>query len=226
MPTGLGGSMPQLNRSGETPGPRALFHSVRDIALIKDKTVQAGFGALKSGTIMATNAITGDLVPYTPVAYATGQMSRSYLVTDFATGDDFCYVTISDSYKFAVADVIILANNAPLYDATGGAILSIDRDTEPHRAKITFTTGVAVTTFTTALAANVYVKAGGAGNFSDATFILDQDIFTGEGSSAVGANTSVLISNAILYTGSLVNFDSTAGTSLGTTSDGNHTILK
>jgi|LGVE01.1.fsa_nt_gb hypothetical protein len=226
MPVGLGGSMPQLNRSGETPGPKALFHSVRDIALIKDKTIQAGYGALKSGTIMATNAVTGDLVPYTPVAFAAGQMSRAYLVTDFLTGDDFCYVTIADSYKLAVGDSIVLANNVPLYDDTGSFILAIDRTTEPHRALVTFTTAIAVATFTTALAACVYSKSGAAGNFSDATFILDQDVFTGEDENAIGANTSVLISNAILYTGALINFDAAAATSLGTISDGFHTILK
>lgn len=226
MPTGLGGSMPQLTRSGETPGSKALFHSIRDIALIKDKTVQGGYGALKSGTIMATNFVSGDLVPYTPAAFGIGDVSRAYLVTSFLTGADICYVTIGDSYKFAVGDSIVIANNVPLIDDSGGLILAIDRTSESHRAKITFTSVIAVATFTTALAACVYVKAGSASPFSIATFILDQDIFTGEGETALGANTSVVISNAILYTGSLVNFDSAAGTSLGTVSDGNHTILK
>lgn len=225
MPTGLGGSMPQLNRSGETPGPKALFHSVRDIALIKDKTVQAGYGALKSGTIMATNSITGDLVPYTPVAFTSTNMSRAYLVTDYGTGATECYVTMGDSYKFAVNDVLVLAESAGPTYGDCGAITAIDRDTEPHRAKITMT-GVASTEFTTAQSACCYVKAGAAGNFSDATFILDQDIFTGEDSTAIGANTSVVISNAILYTGALVNFDTQAGTDLGTITDGFHTILK
>jgi hypothetical protein len=226
MPTGLGGSMPQLNRSGETPGSKALFHSVRDIALIKDKTVQAGYGALKAGTIMATNAVTGDLVPYTPITFGALNMSRAYLVTDYGTGATVMYVTIPDSYKFAVGDKLAMAeDDGPTYhDAE--EITAIDRTAEPHRAKITVTTGVASANFTTAKHACCYVKAGAATNFSDATFILDQDIFTGEGDSALGANTSVIISNAILYTGALINLDTAAGTALGTVTDGNHTILK
>ena len=226
MPTGLGGSMPQLNRSGETPGSKALFHSIRDIALIKDKTVQGGYGVLKSGTIMATNAVTGDLVPYTPVTFGDTNMSRAYLVTDYGTGATIMYVTIPDSYKFAVGDKLAMAeDDGPTYH-DAAAITAIDRTTETQRAKITVTTGVASSDFTTAKHACCYVKAGAATNFSDATFILDQDIFTGEGEDALGAVTSVLISNAILYTGSLVNFDTAAGTSLGTSTDGNHTILK
>lgn len=226
MPTGLGGSMPQLNRSGETPGPKALFHSVRDIALIKDKTVQAGYGALKSGTIMANNSITGDLVPFTPVTAAEGQMSRAYLVANFVSTQDVCYVTIADSYKFAVGDSIVFANVTPVVDATGLLITAIDRDTEPQRAKITFAVAITSTVFTTALAANVYVKAGAATHFSDATYVLDQDIFTGTDEDAVGANTSVVISNAILYTGALINCDAAAISDLGMIVDGFHTILK
>jgi len=226
MPTGLGGSMPQLNRSGETPGSKALFHSVRDIALIKDKTVQGGYGALKAGTIMATNAVTGDLVPYTPITFGALNMSRAYLVTDYGTGATIMYVTIPDSYKFAVDDELAMAeDDGPTYH-NAGVISAIDRTTEPHRAKITVTTGVASANFTTAKHANCYVRASAATNFSVATFILDQDIFTGEGESALGANTSVIISNAILYTGSLINLDTAAGTALGTVTDGNHTILK
>lgn len=226
MPTGLGGSMPQLNRSGETPGPKALFHSVRDIALIKDKTVQAGYGALKSGTIMATNSVTNDLVPYTPTALGIDDVSRAYLVTDFVSTQDLCYVTMADSYKFAVGDVIIFANQTPVYNATGSFITAIDRTTQSHRAKITFTTGITSTVFTTALSACVYVKAGTAGKFSDATYVLDQDIFTGTDEDAVGANTSVVISNAILYTGALINCDAVAISDLGMVVDGFHTILK
>lgn len=226
MPVGLGGSMPQLNRSGETPGPKALFHSIREIALILDKTIQAGYGTLKSGTVMAVSTITGDLVPYTPITFGATNMSRAYLVTDYGTGATIMYVTMEDSYKFAVGDELAMAeDDGPTYH-NAGAITGIDRDTEPHRAKITVTTGVASANFTTAKHACCYVKAGAAGNFSDAAYILDQDVFTGVGESAIGANTSVVVSNAILYTGSLINFDSTAGTSLGTVTDGNHTILK
>ena len=53
--TGIRSSVPQMNRYPEGAGIKALFHSVRDIALIIDKTVQAGYGYLKAGTVMAVN---------------------------------------------------------------------------------------------------------------------------------------------------------------------------
>ena len=73
---------------------------------------------------------------------------------------------------------------------------------------------------------HLYHKAGAAGKFSDATFICDQDVFTGEDETAAGANTSVVISNAILYLNALVGYDAAAATALGMTEDGAHVILK
>ena len=43
------GSIPQMIRGPEVPGLQPLFHSVRDIALVIDKTAQAGYGVLKGG---------------------------------------------------------------------------------------------------------------------------------------------------------------------------------
>ena len=53
---GLGGDIPQMNRMPEGRGSKPLFHSVRDIALILDKTVAAGYGVLRIGTVMAEDA--------------------------------------------------------------------------------------------------------------------------------------------------------------------------
>ena len=227
QPIGMGGSMPQLNRSGETPGPKALFHSVRDIALIKDKTIAPGYGVLNIGTIMATNPITGDLVPYTTTDHQDNNVGRCYLVADALAATDV-YTTLRDSYKLQVGDELIFVRDntgTPVYH-DGGVITAIDRETEPHRAKISFTTILPDTTFTTANTANCYVKSGSSGKFSTATFILDKDTYTGEDETAIGANVSVLISNAIVYLKALVNFDADAATDLGTMTDGSHVILK
>ena len=226
---GKNGSTPQVNYGEYKPGQKRLFHSDPEYALLKDKTIHGGYGTLTVGTVLATNVVTGDLVPYATDTHTDDGAARAYGVADVAsTGTEF-YTTIADAGKFVVGDELILVRDnggSPEY-FDGGAITGIDITTEAHRAKITFTTALAaVTTFSTANKVNGYVKAGAAGKFSTATWILDQDVFTGEGEGALGANTSVLISNAILYTASMVGYDSTAKTALGIVEDGQHLILK
>jgi len=227
----LGGSTPQLNRGPEVPGYKALYYSIREIALIKDKTCQPGYGVLRAGTIMAENisALTtggkGLLVPCATTLFDVGDAGRAFALVDVGSGVDVINVTMEDSYKFKVGDDLILANNTPEY-GDGGAIISIDRTTKPHYAIITFTAGIVTANNTVAKACCCYVEAGGAGKLSTAKYILDKDVDTGAGEIAQGAITPVLISNAILYTNSLVNFDAAAATALGTVDDGQHTILK
>ena len=220
MPTGLGGSTPQFNTGGMLPGQKALFHSLRDIALIKDKTIKPGFGVVYAGTIMAT-AEDGLLVPCAPTAVAITDQSRAFGVADVTVADAIM-IPIASSYMFAVGDEVILADNVPAY-TDGGAIVSIDRETYPGIALVTFTNAG---TATLANQCHIYHKAGAAGKFSDATFLCDQDVFTGEDMDAKGANTSVVISNAILYLSALIGYDAAAATALGGSTDGPHVILK
>jgi hypothetical protein len=229
----IGGSTPQLNRGPEVPGYKALYFSIREIALIKDKTCQAGYGVLRAGTIMAENisALTtggkGLLVPCATTLFTVGDAGRAFALADVATGVAIIHVTQEDSYKFKVGDDLILANNDGGGEyGNGGAIISIARDTYPHFAVITFTTGIVSANNTVAKALCCYVEAGAATKLSTAKYILDKDVDTGVGEIAQGANTPVLISNAILYTNSLINFDAAAATALGTVDDGQHTILK
>jgi hypothetical protein len=231
----IGGSTPQLNRGPEVPGYKALYFSIREIALIKDKTCQPGYGVLRAGTIMAENisALTtggkGMLVPYVLAAYTEGDVGRALSLTDIPStggaGEKTINVLMGDSYKFKVGDDLIVANDSPAIHE-GGAISAIDRTTHPHYATITFTTGiVSDATYTIANNCCCYVEAG-ITPFSIAKYILDKDVDTGVGEIAKGAITPVLLSNAILYTNSLINFDAAAATSLGTVDDGQHTILK
>jgi len=227
----IGGSTPQLNRGPEVPGYKALYFSIREIALIKDKTCQPGYGVLRAGTIMAENISAaggkGLLVPCATTLFAVGDVGRAFALVDVATGVDVINVTMEDSYKFKVGDDLILANNDGGGEyGNGAAIISIDRTTMPHYAIITFTTGIATANNTVAKACCCYVEAGAATKLSTAKYILDKDVDTGVGVDAQGANVPVLISNAILYTNSLVNFDAAAKTALGTVDDGQHTILK
>ena len=221
MINGLGGSTPQYNAGGMLPGQKALFHSLRDIALIKDKTVRAGFGVVKAGTVMAVDTTSGDLVPCAPTAVSIDDTQRVFLLAG-VTAAAIVYVDKVKSYRFAVGDTIIVADDTPTY-TDGGAITAIDRDSYTDMAEITFTNNA-----TAAIAdnAHIYHKAGTSGKYSTAVWINDQDVFTGEGEDAAGANTSVVISNAILYAGALIGYDAAAATALGTVDDGAHVILK
>lgn len=227
----IGGSTPQLNRGPELPGHKALYYSIREIALIKDKSVQAGYGVLRAGTIMAENISAaggkGLLVPCATTLFTVGDVGRAFALVDVGNGTAIISVTMEDSYKFKVGDDLILANNDGGGEyKNGGAIKTIDRTTKPHYAIITFTTNVDTVNYTVANACCCYVEAGDATKLSTAKYILDKDIDTGAGEIAKGAITPVLVSNAILYTNSLVNFDAAAETALGTVDDGQHTILK
>ena len=328
---GLGGSIPQMNRGVEVPGSKALFHSVRDIALIIDKTVQSGYGVLRAGTILAKNATTNLLVPYVTSDYTDDNVGRAFITNDISNTDDTCYVTKPDSYKFQVGDPLMLVRANAETDATatagasvttsgtvvgsitvnndggvttetwtvvfstataaavygsvsghvgdwadytagafapdnggnpyfslpqnffggtwaadetfiftttayvagsvaeyhdGGAITDIDVDTDRTRAIITFTNAVSGNDFTVANTTNAYVKADTTGNYSKALYVLDRDIDTGTEEDAQGAVTSVVLSNAVLYSAALVNYDAAAETDLGSVSDGRFVILK
>lgn len=225
---GLGGDIPQMNRGPEGLGVKPLFHSVRDIALILDKTAQSGYGVLRTGTMLAKNVVTGKLVPYITTNHIDANIGRSYAISDVANGAATINLRKEDAYKYAVGDSLILVNNnagTPVYH-DGGAITAIDTTTSPVFATITFTTVTAVATFTVARSTNCYVKSGTSGKFSTCAYVLDKDIDTGTGVDAKGALTSVVINNAILYLATLVNYDAAAKTDLGAVEDGRFLVLK
>jgi hypothetical protein len=230
---GLGGSIPQVVNNPEGAGIKKLFFSKRDIALIKDKTLAAGYGVLKAGTVLSKNTSAagnaGLLVPYVPV-YGS---QVAALNTDAALGlaamvangsSGHVYVSLNDSYKFVVGDQLYYQNTSGDGLVDCGVITAIDRTTSGIMADITCGAYVA-TNATVAKHAYVYVVSGST-PFSIAAYILDKDVDTGVGEDAVGALASVVISNAILYTTSLINCTAAAITSLGAVSDGQHIILK
>jgi hypothetical protein len=225
---GLGGDIPQMNRGPEGPGIRPLFHSVRDIALVLDKTLQSGFGVLRAGTMLSRNIVTGKLLPYVTDDHMDGNVARSYAVSDVASGATSIALRKEDSYKMAVGDSLILVRDnagTPEYH-DGGAITAIDRDTSPVLATVTFTTAAPNANFTAANGVNCYVKSGESGKFSTCSYVLDKDVDTGYGADAKGANTSVVLNNAILYLATLVNYDASALSDLGAVEDGRFLILK
>jgi len=229
--SGIRSSSPQMNRYPEGTGIKALFHSVRDIALILDKTLQAGYGYLKAGTVMAINCSTaggvGKLVPYVPISTAVvlGGVSAigvAPIVKDCI--DAHVYVSLADSYKFEVGDDIYLDNDADQGPILAEAITAIDRTTSTLYADIT-TTSFAHGNFTVTAKSYAHVKAGASGEYTTAAYILDKDVDTGVGAEAIGALSSVVVSNCILYKNSLINMTSAAITSLGVV-DGRFFIMK
>lgn len=235
MLTAIRSSIPQMTRYPEGTGIKPLFHSARDIALILDKTIQAGYGYLEAGTVMAINLSTGSgggygqLIPFVPLSNGTGQVK---LGTDSAIGvapvvmdsiTDHVYVSLTDAYKFKVGDFLYADNDSDDGPISGGVISAIDVTTSTLMADITVA-ALTATNVTVVKKSYAYVMGGASGN-NEAAYILDKDVDTGVGSEALGALSSVVVSNAILYKNSLINMTAAAITDLGVV-DGRFFILK
>lgn len=225
-------SIPQMTRYPEGKGIKPLFHSVRDIALILDKTVQAGYGYLEAGTVMAINLSTGggggygQLIPFVPLSgdVVLGKVSAIGVAPVVQNSiADHVYVSLDDAYKFKVGDFLYADNDSDEGPISGGVISAIDVTTSTLFADITVA-ALTETNVTVAKKAYVYVMGGASGN-NEAAYILDKDVDTGYGSEALGALTSVVVSNAILYKNSLINLTAAAITDLGIV-DGRFFILK
>jgi len=225
-------SVPQMTRYPEGKGIKPLFHSVRDIALILDKTIQAGYGYLEAGTVMAINLSTGggggygQLIPYVPlsgdvVLGADSAIGVAPVVMDSIT--NHVYVSLQDAYKFKVGDFLYADNDSDDGPISGGVISAIDVTTSTLMADITVAS-LTATNVTVVKKSYVYVM-GGAGGNNVAAYILDKDVDTGYGSEALGALSSLVVSNAILYKNSLINMTAAAITALGIV-DGRFFILK
>ena len=221
QPYGLGGSTPQFNASGRTPGIAPLFYSYREQALILPATILGGFGPLKAGTVMATYGEYA--VPYIPTTIALTDVGRSFLAANVTAGTDL-YMTNAAALKFKVGQTICSSDSDNTY-TDGGPITAIVVDAIPGLTKVTVTNDI---TATVAKLANVYHKTLTNGKFSAATCIIDQAVDTGSSDypAPAGANVSIVLSNAVLYTNALVGMDAAAITALGAVSRGKFTILK
>lgn len=209
---------------------KRLYYSNPDAALKVPVTLQAGYGKLEAGTILAENlsAAGGDgkFLPYNMTTIdGTTVFGRAYLVANSGTTDSYVYVSMDDSYKFAVGDDVCIVDDTTSTENLG-AITAIDRTTYPHMAKITFTTAIGGTAFTTARFAYICVEAGdSSNNYSDAVGVLEKTVDTGTGSTAKGAIATMILKNAILYSGMLANVDSAARTDLGASTFGQYTYF-
>ncbi len=224
---GLGGAIPQQNLTGyHVAQYKRLYKSHREIALLLDKTLRAGYGCLEAGTVMAVDQNTDNLVPYTPDTISEEDPSRVFLLNDCSTADNFD-VELLESYKLASGETIVMTDSDGTYEQA--TISGVDRSSSNYKANITLT-GSTSNNFTVAKSANCYVKAedaSGDDKASKAKYVLDMAVDTGAGEDAEGGLGAVLLSNAVIYKDATVGMDSTAITDLGNVSeDGAYYILK
>ncbi len=213
---------------------KRLYYSEELAALKVPITLQAGYGILEMGTALSLNASAassraGKALPYNPTSFTGAEThpGRAYLVANSGTTDNFVYVNMDDSYKFAVGDDLIINDNTTSVEDLG-VITAIDRTTETHRAKITATTNIGGAAFTTARKAYVNVQAasGSSNNYSDGIGILEKSVDTGTGQYAQGAVATLILGNAVLYTGMLTNVDSAFRTDISASTFGNYTYIR
>ena len=204
---------------------RSLYYSEHLAARKVPVSIMAGYGTLKMGTAMAKNGSAagsiGKLIPYDPTSVTGAEIdnARAYLVQDGAALGSTVYVTLNDSYKFAVGDDIYINDDTTPLEQLG-AITAIDRSTYTHMAAITFTTAVGSTAFTTARFA--YVAIQGA---DTCVGILEKSVDCGTGTDAKGALATLIRGNCVLITGMLTNFDAAAIVDLSAGSWGKYTDI-
>lgn len=212
---------------------RALFKSRPEDAFIKDISIPGGYGIVPGGTVMgiiteSTNR-KGMYVPYVLEGLSAGLTTYpglAYLTLDGAA-NAYVYVTMSDSYKFAVGDHLAAGDS----DTDGassidlGIITAIDRTTYSHIALITVTNQV-TTAITVANGGCVWIQTKTAAPFVEAKGILAGGVDTGEGEHSKGGAGNLVLGNAVLYKGALYGYDDEAATDLGNVEDGNLIYLK
>lgn len=227
------GNTPYIAR-GSAEDVRALFQSNESNALFLSIHIPAGYGFLHAGTILgkiseSTNRL-AQYVPYAPEQPPLGgNAAAAYLVADGAASAIF-YIGMDDSYRFAVGDHLVAADNTN-YNAEGsgatdlGAITAIDRTTYSHMAKITATNNV-TTAHTVALGGCVWIQTMTTAPFTKAAGVLMTSVETGTGVNAKGADAVIVLSNAILNKSALRNYDSEVLTDLSGVEHGKFLILK
>lgn len=228
------GDTPHIVRGGQQDYKR-LYYSNPDQALKKDVALAAGFGVVPAGCglakITGAGPNKGKYVPYNPTvpSSAVKNTGRAYIVSDQGNSTSV-YVTMDDSYKFAVGDQVYMgdANTTTSSAEDLGVITAIDRTTYSHMAVITVTTAASGATFTVAQSAYICHKAGAdnSNTWSDCAGILEVAVDTGTGENAKGGVGTMIISNAVLYYGLLTNVDAALIADLSAVTDGQYFIMK
>jgi len=224
---GLAGDMPQLNRVvGPQYREKRLFFSERDVALIIQKNVVGGFGELEAGQILV--GVVGKSNRVVPVGF---EVPLAIDAVGAGTG-----VEVDAKYKdyFKVGDAISIADHKKSTPTAAQhfVIGSIGDGTAATDIKLTFASSASITgtsgssIFDTDDDAYVMFTVSNGSTVTAPYYVLDQHLDTGDVIKDIGAHTSVVVSNAILYTDALVGSSAAALTGLGAKVDGPFTILK
>lgn len=217
---------PGLVRGGISPGIRPLFHSRREIALIKDKSAAAGYGLLTQGYVLGTTIDDSRVVPI-PLdtgAGAATDIARSLLTADTSAADTAVSVSVADAAKYRVGDHIALSNKTPAYDDLG--LITAIAAPASGAVVITVAGAVAGAVFTVANDAAIVHATSAASPFYKASCVLDKDVDTGAAASDAAVPVSVVFGNCILYSVYLKGMSAASITNLGAIQDGVHTIIK
>ena len=226
------GDTPYMVRGGQEDYKR-IFYSDQNRALTKPITLIGGYGVIPAGTVLgiaseSTNRA-GMYVPYVAegTTWAGAGIQAAWLGATYVTQDlaveKYVRVSMLDSYRFAVGDHLAAQDSADTITDLG-AITAIDRTTYSHIAVLTVTTNAAVATV--AKGAIVFQQTVITTPFTLAKGVLKGSVDTGIGEHAKGAQGTLVLSNAVLYTGSLRGYNSDVATDLGSSSDGKYVILK
>lgn len=227
---GLGGAVPQVNLTGMTRNvQKRLFFSRRESALLMEKTLRGGFGAVDIGTIMGVVAGDDRIVPHAAVG-SESAIGKTFLVANAANGQATLQVDLVESYRFIPGDPVVLYNGSAAGVYMVSTVNAVDRT--GRTAVVTLDDDFAAATFTTANGAFICHRTGE--NAADATslaaaYVLDQDMLTGVGEDTVqpdGALGSIVVSNAILYQDVMENVDDAVLTALSLIPDGRFYILR
>jgi hypothetical protein len=215
---------PGLVRGGMSAGIRPLFHSRREIALIKDKSLTNGFGLLNQGYVLGTT----EDGRVTPIPVDDGSVdavdiARTRLVADAVDAASTIVVAEAEACRFAVGDSIIINNDTPAYDDVG-KITAIS-DAVNGQVTITFDGTVNGSGFTIGNRAALSHKTAAADPFYAASCLLDKDVDTGTTAGTAAVPCSVVFRNAMVYTVYLTGMSEKSLADLGAVQDGVHTIF-
>ncbi|MEN6445588.1 MAG: hypothetical protein ABFC98_06030 [Candidatus Cloacimonas sp.] len=228
-----------VTHQGDTPymftegGPdyKRLYRSKRDLALTLEVSLIPGYGVVPQGAALG-KIVAGDRagywVPYSPNPNESAgdpvswDGARAYLLEDSGTAQTV-YVSLDDSYKFKVGDVIAVnSDGGTPYQLT---ITVIDRTTYRNKAAITYT-GTVSASHTSANNAHIAIDTENANTYSYCKGILEFAVDTGVGVNAKGGLGVRIVTNAILIEGLCENVDDAAVTDLSAVEDGQYLILK
>lgn len=214
---------------------RRIFYSDPNLAFTHAITIPAGYGVIKAGTVMGIiTESTNRKNYYVPYVFAdtTGLIAAlsednarglAFLVADQGGASTDAYVTMDDSYKFAVADHVQAQDSDYATQTDCGAITAIDRTTYLHMAVIAVTNTIGV--LQASKGASISIQTAAASPYVAGGGILMAAVDTGIGENAKGGQGVLVIKNAMLYKDNLYCYNADSLTDLSGSEDGKYLIV-